>query len=482
MIRTSAVAGQRPADPVPWHAVQAYLSSLDSVRFPGAAWCPDGGRPRLPRQPDARWNLAVAEADVLLQLMFGIRVVLPEPLMFDSVAVARIAKGLLPRDSHGRREIWPFYIAWRPGNYERFQHEPSGTFYSMFAARMQNEDFYLSSLPGLTAQHREELARIALSQPDDLPHAIGDLVYQGPGRESPQDVSESLTALWDYVTDSRVPHGEAPNRGRKLEEYARYVARHRTRLVRSLPDHERPYAMKLIDTISRDQTLMTSNQRSALYWRADQLGCEVGDLDLARGLVEFEDAAYGRVIASSTGAHQAVHTAFGSPGGVYQQIALKLIHLTAPEPGRRPPFGAAAGVRVTKSRQRLRDMLGNMDWAKVRDNLLRSERFGDSLRALQESFRGGSQLEREGAVKAHVATVRKILVDQQIADVKVALAFGVVRVVVRTAAATVDQNLLHLPLLRRAANPVVDWITTRVRYRMVENAIRPSLEDSSLQI
>jgi hypothetical protein len=123
-----------------------------------------------------------------------------------------------------------------------------------------------------------------------------------------------------------------------------------------------------------------------------------------------------------------------------------------------------------------------MDWAKVRDNLLRSERFGDSLRALQESFRGGSQLEREGAVKAHVATVRKILVDQQIADVKVALAFGVVRVVVRTAAATVDQNLLHLPLLRRAANPVVDWITTRVRYRMVENAIRPSLEDSSLQI
>ena len=131
------------------------MESLDSARYAQR------------QSPAAKASAAAARVDTILALLFGYRVVLPEPYSFDSAAFLDIAAEALDawRRNPAARRSHPFLVALQP-HHKTFRH--------MVAARLRDPQFILSGFPqwDRDAPAREALAR-AVSAGQSLASAIG---------------------------------------------------------------------------------------------------------------------------------------------------------------------------------------------------------------------------------------------------------------------------------------------------------------------
>ena len=163
----------------------AFVESLDSARYASR------------ESAAARASAAAARVDTILALLFGYRVVLPEPYSFDSAAFLDIAAEALDawRRNPAARRSHPFLVALQP------HHQ---TFRQMVAARLRDPKFILSGFPQWDRDQpaRESLAR-AMSAGGSVASALD------PGSHA----LATLDELSGYFTAARTYRARLPKVG-----------------------------------------------------------------------------------------------------------------------------------------------------------------------------------------------------------------------------------------------------------------------------
>jgi hypothetical protein len=279
---------------------ESYLESLDPVRF----------APSIPPE-EREERLVHLRLEILLSLLLGQRVLIPEPYSFDSLGFIAIASEVIQardRAISGNLQATlflqrtPVFI---PFELRLVSTEPGPqAFVSMVLRRIADPNFILSSIPEFTVTDENEAAIRA--QRAGISEAIGREGFGALRAHLPverADLPEYLDFVQSYFSSpqarGRLPLGKTTPPGVSLPQYIQWIRGPAG--LRSLPDPLHGAATHLIEAFERLDGVgipNTDRSRIRLYGRTRaNLDDDLHDL-----AVEFVDSSYNRVLGSAMNA------------------------------------------------------------------------------------------------------------------------------------------------------------------------------------
>jgi hypothetical protein len=281
---------------------QRYLESLDSVRYVSSE--------------DIVRSKKHAEIEIMLSLLFGECVVIPEPYSFDSLGFLKIAGEILPVNKRQyviskSPVLKPFKLAIRrdiPGH---------SSYREMIGTLLKRDDFSLSAWSEIDNNKgkREQLA---------------EYVTNGKYREAKQCVDnqedeqkiETLNLLDDYFSDEKILC-PVKSSEKRLNSYVNWIAEIDCDYIDKIDtDSEIKECLEnLVTETKKIQKEAEGTDKRSIYKRITECKVENGDLDpnIARGILGFVDSCYNNIVAESVQATSRVITTKNHANNPYIQ-------------------------------------------------------------------------------------------------------------------------------------------------------------------
>jgi len=257
-----------------------YIEALDTVRY------------RDPRTWDIYCHQA--EAEMMLSLLFGMPIVIPEPFAFDSRAFLAIALRCLAARPVARRNylspVWnPFVLA---------LHGTHQTYADGITERFRAGNFNLSALNNITDEKRQRFVKaLRLNQKRDWNylHAVD---------EETAIVADGMRRLRDYFSARK--HASPPlirtDASGHTPQLRQYISSALAK--RRLRDTHFSTIREGLRLLYATCTTEIPNTRSWAYDHADN----IADPEMRMKVLEYIDACYNRVLMASVQTDDAVLT------------------------------------------------------------------------------------------------------------------------------------------------------------------------------